>query len=316
MTPSVTRCARVAVIIVSYNVRDLLARCLESIVASRQAVDLAPVYVVDNASSDGSTAMVRERFPWVELIASTENLGFARANNLALRALGLPDAAAAPDAVLLLNPDAELLPGAVDVLAACLDARPNVGMVGPQLQYADGRFQHSAFRFPSLAQIFLDFFPLHGRLLDSRINGRYPQALYAHGEPFAADFVLGASMLVRTDALRQVGLLDEGYFMYAEEMDWAWRMRAAGWSVLCAPAARVIHHEGQSSRQFRERAFVELWRSRWRFFDRYYPPAWRWIARRLVRACLWIAARRAARQGMPAAELANRQRAYREVAAL
>ena len=95
-----------------------------------------------------------------------------------------------------------------------------------------------------------------------------------------------------------------------------WRMRAAGWSILSAPAARVIHHEGQSSRQFRERAFVELWRSRWRFFDRYYPPAWRWIARRLVRACLWVAAQRAARQGMPAAELADRQRAYREVAAL
>lgn len=316
MMRSATRCARVAVIIVSYNVRDLLARCLESIAIGRQAVDLAPVYVVDNASSDGSAAMVRERFPWVELIAAAENLGFARANNVALRALGLPAAAAAPDAVLLLNPDAELLPGAVDALAACLDAQSNVGMVGPQLQYGDGCFQHSAFRFPSLAQIFLDFFPLHGRLLDSRINGRYPQALYARGEPFAVDFILGASMLVRADALRQVGLLDEGYFMYAEEMDWAWRMRAAGWSILCAPAARVIHHEGQSSRQFRERAFVELWRSRWRFFDRYYPPAWCWIARRLVRACLWIAAQRAARQGMPAAELADRQRAYREVAAL
>jgi GT2 family glycosyltransferase len=344
-----TAIAHVGVVVVSYNVRDLLARCLQSIVdGGPWTVDSAAwtvdggqpsshasdhrstvhgprsygppstLSVVDNASADGSAEMVRRDFPQFHLIASPDNLGFARGNNLALREMiGRADA---PDAILLLNPDAELLPGALAALVACLDAHAEAGMAGAQLQYGDGRFQHGAFRFPSLAQIFLDFFPLNWRLTASRLNGRYPRALYDRNEPFAVDFVLGASMLVRTAALRQVGLLDEGYFMYAEEMDWAWRMHAAGWSVYCAPAARVIHHEGQSSRQFRERMYVALWRSRYRFFERYYPSAWRMLARRLVRLGVWAEARRArqaAAQGaIDAAELERRLQAYREVSAL
>jgi GT2 family glycosyltransferase len=134
------------------------------------------------------------------------------------------------------------------------------------------------------------------------------------------DFVLGAAMLVRTSAIRQVGLLDEGYFMYAEEMDWCRRMRAAGWSVYCAPAARVVHHEGQSARHFRDRMFVALWRSRFRFFELYSPISWRIAARGLVRLGLWAESRRARRAAahgqITAEELNRRLRAYREVMAL
>ncbi|MCD6289061.1 MAG: glycosyltransferase family 2 protein [Anaerolineae bacterium] len=310
------------IVVVSYNVRELLVRCLSSIGSelARSPRLEAQVWVVDNASVDGSAEMVREQFPWVRLIASAENLGFARANNRALREIGFPEEPDVPDAVLLLNPDAELLPGALSEMVQCLDAHPRAAVVGPQLQYGDGRFQHGAFRFPSLAQVFLDFFPLNWRLTESRINGRYPKALYAAGQPFPVDFVLGASMMVRAEAIRQVGLLDEGYFMYAEEMDWCRRFYAAGWSVYCAPAARVIHHEGQSARQFRDRMYVALWRSRYRFFHRYYPAAWRVLARSIVRVGLWAEARRA-RQAMTRGDISReemdrRLAAYREVARL
>ncbi len=312
----------IGIVVVSYNVRDLLARCLMSVESEQEHSPELEVqtWVVDNASADGSAEMVQEQFPWVHLIASPENLGFARANNRALREMGLPDADDAPDAALLLNPDAELLPGALSALAGFLSTHPRAAVVGAQLRYGDGRFQHSAFRFPSLAQVFLDFFPINWRLTESRINGRYPRALYDRGQPFPVDFVLGATMLVRREAIRQVGLLDESYFMYAEEMDWCRRFQAAGWSVYCVPEARVIHHEGQSARQFRDRAYVALWRSRYRFFKRYYPAIWRSVARTIVRLGMRAEAQRAreaAKRGeITQEEMERRLAAYQEVARL
>ncbi len=313
---------RLGVIVISFNVCGLLARCLASVLAELERTPgvAGQVWVVDNASSDGSAEMVRRQFPRVRLVAQSDNLGFARANNLAMRQMRLPNGDDAPDAVMLLNPDAELLPGALAALLDCFRQHPRAAVIGAQLQYGDGRFQHSAFRFPSLAQIFLDFFPLNWRLTESRINGRYPRALYWARQPFPVDFVLGAAMFVRAEAIRQVGLFDEGYFMYAEEMDWCWRMRVAGWSVYCAPAARVIHHEGQSARQFRDRLFVALWRSRFRFFELYYPASWRAAARGMVRLGLRAEIRRAhwvaARGQITAEELARRLQAYQEVMTL
>lgn len=313
---------RLGVIVVSYNVRELLARCLTSIASELESNPdvTGEIWVVDNASADGSADLVRQQFPQAHLIASDENLGFARANNVALREMGLPDGDGTPDAVLLLNPDAELKPGSLRSLLQCLFEHPRAAVIGPQLEYGDGRFQHSAFRFPTLAQVFLDFFPLNWRLTESVVNGRYPRSLYEAGAPFAVDFVLGAAMLVRSAAVRDVGLLDEAYFMYAEEMDWCHRFKDAGWQILCCPAARVVHHEGQSARPFRDQMFVALWRSRYRYFERYYPGWWQAIARRLVRLGLWAEARRAHRaraQGKIADEdLDRRLNAYREVARL
>ena len=293
-------------VIVNWNTRDLLAQCLESVYAHPPDVAF-DVWVVDNASCDGSAAMVRERFPDVHLIENDTNVGFARANNQAIRVSN-------GRYVLLLNSDTRVLPGALASMIALLDAQPQVGIAGAWLLNPDGSPQPCYGAPPTFLSE-----AAHAWGLDRwgwPGSAPRPSGDVTSFQAFRTGWVQGAALMVRRRLLDQVGLLDEGYFMYAEEMDWAWRMHAAGWSILCAPAARVIHHEGQSSRQFRERTFVELWRSRWRFFDRYYPPAWRWTARRLVRACLWITARRAARQGMPAAELANRQRAYREVAAL
>ena len=136
-------------------------------------------------------------------------------------------------------------------MAHFLLAHPEVGGVGAQLRYPDGRFQHGAFRFPGLLQLWFDLFPPRPRrLLDSRLNGRYPRAVYEGGRPFPIDFALGAALMVRGAAIAAAGLLDEGYFMYAEEVDWCWRIRRAGWPFYCVPSAVVIHHGGASTRQF------------------------------------------------------------------
>jgi GT2 family glycosyltransferase len=172
-----------------------------------------------------------------------------------------------------------------------MERHPQAGICGAYLQYGDGRFQHGAFRYPNLAQVALDVFPPAGlpganRLYDSGVNGRYPLAQWGQFEPFAVDFVLGAAMFVRTAAIEEVGVLDPGYWMYCEEMDWCMRMYAHGWSVYAAPQARVIHHEAQSSRQVRWWAYTRMWKSRFRFYERhrnYYPPGHLAAVRQLVR---------------------------------
>jgi N-acetylglucosaminyl-diphospho-decaprenol L-rhamnosyltransferase len=274
--------AELAVVIVSWNVRDLLAACLRSLFADIQQSDLAAqVWVVDNGSADGTPDMVAESFPAVHLIANQENLGFVRANNRALRELQDSEKRT-PRFVWLLNPDTEVLPGATAALLSALTADPQTGMVGPRLVYADGSLQHSAFRFPGLIQLLFDLFPLPARLYDTPLNGRYPRRLYEGERPFPVDFPLGASMMVKSAAIADVGLMDESFFMYCEEIDWCWRMRKASWNIYCVPSAHVIHHAGQSSGQVRVSSFVNLWTSRAHLYARHHRPLTRRLARILV----------------------------------
>ncbi|GIV82105.1 MAG: hypothetical protein KatS3mg051_1459 [Anaerolineae bacterium] len=151
------------------------------------------------------------------------------------------------------------------------------------MAYEDGSFQHGAFRFPSLLQLGIELFPAPARLYDSRLNGRYSRRQYERGVPFRVDHTLGATMMVRREAIEQAGLLDESYFMYCEEIDWSLRIRRAGWEVYTVPAAHVIHLGGQSTGQVRPQSLINLWRSRLRLFDRYYAPPKRIVARRMVR---------------------------------
>lgn len=268
----------ITTIVVSWNTRDLLARCLASVERELEASGLrGEIVVVDNASTDGTAKMVRERFPAASLVALEENRGFAAANNLALaRARGA--------AVLLLNPDAELLPGALDALWRALHAAPHVGMAGALLLNPDGTVQSAGYRFPGLTQVLLDFFPIHPRLVGSRLNGRI--SLGDGLSPVAIDHPLGACMLVRREVVDTVGGMDEGYFLYSEEIDWCRRIARAGWTIVTAPAARVIHHGGQSTSQVPDAMFLQLHRSRARYFRRYHSP-------RFVRAVA-LAARAAA----------------------
>ncbi len=315
-----------AIITVSYNTRDLLAGCIQSAFAGLERSGLAgEIWVVDNASTDGSAEMVCQRFPTVHLIAHDENVGFAAGNNLALREMGFGpldqrDQKSFSRHVLFLNPDTRVVDDALGAMVRFLDATPRIGAAGARLVHGDGSFQHSAFAFPGLVQIFLDFFPLHQRLLDSRLNGRYPRRRYEAGKPFAVDHPLGAALMIRAETLDQVGGFDERFFMYCEEIDLCRRIKAAGWEIYCVPQAAIVHLVAQSTRQFRDRMFVALWRSRFLMFEKHEGAAFRRAARQIVRLGLWIEARRAGaahRRGeISAAGLEGRLAAYREVATL
>jgi hypothetical protein len=279
-----------SIVVVSYNTRDLLRACLRSAFDGLARSGLrGEVWVVDNASADGSAEMARAEFPQANLIANAENRGFAAANNQAI-------AQSDSRHVMLLNSDAEVRGDALGVLVRMLDGEKKAGAVGARLVYPDGSFQHSAFRFPGFAQIFLDFFPLHHRLLDSSLNGRYPRRLYQNAEPFPVDHPLGAALVVRAETIRQVGMLDDGFFMYCEEIDWCWRMRKAGWKVYCAPAAEVMHHGAQTTRKFREEMFVALWRSRFRLYEKHRGLFYARLVRRWVRALMGLDAARIRRR--------------------
>lgn len=294
-----------SIVIVSYNVRELLARCLESLIADVQS-PTREIFVVDNFSPDDSAAMVCEKFPAIQLIANQANRGFAAANNQAFPMTR-------GRYVLMLNPDTEVKSGALATLVRFMDEHPRAGACGGNLFYGDGSLQHSAFAFPTLAQILLDFFPLNWRLTNSRLNGRYPVPWYARGEPFPIDHPLGADFLVRREAAEQAGWLDDQFFIYCEEIDWAMRIKRAGWEIWCVPQAEIIHHEAQSTKQFRDAMFVELWRARWRLLRKHYSPQFRWAAKQIVRAGLWNETRKARAGLVTQDELARRLEAYRRV---
>jgi len=275
---------QLGVVIVSWNVRDLLARCLYALFAELERAQItARVVVVDNASFDNSPDMIRAQFPQIELIAREDNLGFAKANNFGMRHLGVGTPANLPPAsCLLLNPDTEVQSGVIKILLDVMRSRPDAAIVTSRLTYGSGAFQHSAFRFPGLGQLYIDLLPAPARFYESRLNGRYPRQWFAAGQPFEIDTPLGAVMLLRREAVEQVGLFDEDFALYCEEIDWAARFKEAGWKNLCAPAAHIIHHEGKSTSQVRVESFVKLWTSRYRLHTKHPQFAPMWLARRIV----------------------------------
>jgi N-acetylglucosaminyl-diphospho-decaprenol L-rhamnosyltransferase len=297
-----------AVVIVSWNVRNLLLETLRSLFEDLDRHGpSAEVVVVDNASSDDSAEAAAKAFPRARIIASRENLGFVRGNNLALRELGFGGQGQLPRAVYLLNPDTVTRAGATRTLYDTLLADARLGLVGARLTYGDGSFQHSAFAFPGLRQLWAEFFPTPGRLLEGRFNGRYPRTLYQAGQPFPVDFVLGATMMLRGEVVQQVGLLDEAFFMYCEEVDLAWRIHKAGWDVKCVPDAHVVHLAGQSTGQVRPQSLIHLWASRLRLYRKHHP-SWRVV---LASQLIVLGMRQKLRQLSPAEDALAK--AYRTI---
>jgi GT2 family glycosyltransferase len=249
-------------VIVSWNVRELLRACLASLPLADADLE---VIVVDSASADGTPAMVQAEFPAVRLIASVENLGYTRGNNRGLEQ-------ARGRYLFVLNPDTELLPGALEALRAYMDANPRIGLVGPQLVAPDGTPQSTRRRFPTLALAFFESTWLGG-LTPAGWRRRYYARDLPPDEPAEVDWVVGAALFVRRAAWEQVGGLDEGYFMYSEELDWQRRMRAAGWLVAHLPAARVVHHEARSSAQVPAATHIRFNTSKVRYYRKYHGAA-------------------------------------------
>lgn len=265
----------VGVVIVNYNTRELLRRCLESVYRS-EGVTFC-VYVVDNASQDGSAAMVAEAFPQAHLMANTDNVGYSRANNQALRALGFPEAGRSRY-TLLLNPDTEIPPHALREMVAFMDAHPEAGATGPKVLLPDGKLDLACRRsFPSPEVSFYRLVGLARLFPRSRRFGRYNLTYLDPDVETEVDSVVGAFMLVRREAIAQVGLLDEGFFMYGEDLDWAYRLKQAGWRIYYTPRVSILHVKRAASRQ-NPRARIAFWQAMYRFYDKHYAASTpRWV---------------------------------------
>ena len=253
-----------SVIIVSWNVRDLLSRCLGSLIAGDESDPLQlEVIVVDNASQDDTATYVSTHFPQVRLLVNDGNAGFAAANNQGL-------ALARGRYCLLLNPDTELVDDALGRMVGYMDSHPQVGVLGPQLRYPDGRPQPSRRRFPTFATALLESTPLQQVLPANRVLRHYYVKDRPADETQEVDWLVGASLLVRRQVVETAGGLDEGYFMYFEELDWCRRIRDAGWKIVYFPEAVVIHHEGQSSRQVVPLRHIRFQSSKVRYFTKHH----------------------------------------------
>ncbi|MDO8682421.1 MAG: glycosyltransferase family 2 protein [Armatimonadota bacterium] len=251
--------------IVSWNTKDLLRQCLQSTFANLDGLD-AEVIVVDNASQDGSADMVAREFPEVTLIRCGTNHGFAKANNIAYEHSG-------GKYFLLLNSDTIVLPGALITLAKYLDDSPRVGAVAPKLLNADGTLQRSCSCYPSPVTEALDAVFLSKLFPRSKIFGRYSMSYWDFDEIREVDFAGGSCLMLRREALEQVGVLDESYFMYTEEADLCYRLRNAGWSIVYLPHAQIVHLGGQSAKKIAGKMAVELPKSRHRFILKFQGPA-------------------------------------------
>jgi len=250
-----------SIVIVSWNVSELLAACLRSIDANRGDLALE-VIVVDSASRDDTVAMVREQFPWVRLLPQSVNVGFTWGNNIGL-------GTAKGRHLLLLNPDTEIIGDMLTQLVSYLDDNPDVGIVGPNTLNADGSTQSSRRRFPTVAT---------GLLESTWLQPIAPKALldryYVRDAPDDAtldvDWVQGHALMARREIYAEIGGLDTSYVMYFEEMDWCKRAKVAGWRVVYVGAAQVIHHGGQSTAQASARKHIHFNESKIRYFRKYH----------------------------------------------
>ena len=247
-----------SIIIVNWNTRDLLAGCLQSVYDTLHGSDFE-VFVVDNASTDDSAAMVRERFPAVRLIKNQNNIGFAGANNQAIQK-------SRGRYVLLLNPDTEVKSRALEMLRSFMEDHPQIGAAGARLLNPDGTLQPSCYPAPTLSRELWRLFHL---------DALWPYARYDMGDwdldtPREVDMVKGACVMLRREAMDEVGLLDGDYFMYSEEMDLCYRLRKHDWKVYWAPQAVVTHYGGQSTQQVAGEMFLRLYQSKILYFRKHY----------------------------------------------
>jgi hypothetical protein len=252
----------VSVIIVNWNTRDILRNCLLSIYEQTNEIDFE-VIVVDNASTDGSVEMVKRDFPHSSLIENVGNRGFAAANNQGLKIAKGPY-------ILLLNSDTVVLDGAIQKTVAFAKQHPEAAVIGCKVLNPDRSLQPTCFMFPSLLNMFLSSTYMYKLFPKSKFFGREQMTWWNRNDVREVDVVTGCFMLVKKKAIEQVGMMDEQFFMYAEETDWCYRLKKAGWKLLFTPDAQIIHFGGQSSKQIQGEMLVRLRLSILRFVNKHY----------------------------------------------
>jgi GT2 family glycosyltransferase len=269
-----------SICLVNWNTREDLRRCLASIPEGAQTIAYE-ILVVDNASADGSPEMVARDFPGVHLIRNDDNLGFSRANNQAI-------AHSRGDYILLLNSDTVVHPGALACLVAALDAHPEAGIAGAKLLNGDGSLQYSCRRFPTFSAGLVRNSPLARLLPGHKGVQDYLMTDFDHASRCSVDWVSGAALCIRRQTLQQIGRLDEGYFMYCEDVDWCYRAHQAGWDVQYIPDAVITHLIGRSS----DKAVAAMVRahhtSMRRFYWKHYAPKTPWLMRWVPPVGIWL----------------------------
>ena len=252
----------ISVVIVGWNAKPYLELCLESLAKTppRRSME---VLVVDNASTDDSVDMVETKFPWVKLIKSSENLGFAKGNNAAIRQCQ-------GRYIALVNPDVIVFPGCLDALADFLDENPKVGNVGPRVLNPDLSMQSTCRRFPTLWNNFCSATGLSTRFKNSRLFAGEHMFYFPHDRTLTVDVLVGCFSMIPREALDAVGLLDEVLFMYGDDVDWCRRARNAGWQVVFYPGAQAIHDRGKITAPYPVRFAVAQQRSVLYYWSKYH----------------------------------------------
>lgn len=255
----------VSVVIVSWNAQSYLTKCLASL-NERAFAGPMEIIVVDNGSSDGSPESVEEKFPAVRLIRNRENLGFAKANNIGiLNCRGRY--------VCLVNSDVEVAEGCIAHLVDYCEQQGDVGMAGPRILGCDGRPQPSCRGFPGVWNMFCSALALDTLFPGVRLFSGYSLSSWPQKEPRPVDILSGCFWLVRREALDEVGLLDESFFMYGEDMDWCKRFWERGWKVAFVPSAEATHYGGASSSNAPTRFFIERHRADLRYWRKHHSAA-------------------------------------------
>jgi GT2 family glycosyltransferase len=249
---------KLSVVIVNWNTSKFLEKCLASIYSNHIEREFE-VWVVDNASTDQSVPMVRERFSQVNLIVNEKNRGFSGANNQAIRRCS-------GEYVVLLNPDTEVRSKALDRLVDYMESHPEAGGAGPLILNPDGTRQISCYPEPTLSRELWRLFQLD-RI---RHYGTYNFNAWDPDGQREVDVIQGACLILRSSALEELGLLDEDYFMYTEEVDLCFRLRKARWKLIWVPQAEVVHYGGQATQQVATEMFLELYRSKILYFNKHH----------------------------------------------
>lgn len=264
----------VSIIVVNWNTKSLLRDCLTSVYQQSLDIDYE-IIVVDNASTDGSKEMIRNDFPEVVLIENTQNRGFAAANNQGI-------AVAKGEYVLLLNSDTIVLDNCITNIVSFADIHPRAGVIGCRVLNSDRTLQPTCFMFPSILNLLLSSSYLYKIFPKNRFFGREQMTWWNADDVREVDVVKGCFMLIRREAIEKVGILDENFFMYAEETDWCYRFKKCGWKVMFTPVGEIIHYGGQSTTQIPGVMIIQLRLSILKFIKKHYGRPSYLISRILI----------------------------------
>lgn len=264
-----------SILIVNYRTRELTLACIASVFTSTTSY-IYEIILIDNASNDGTPQVVNERFPQVATVINTENVGFSRANNQGIRM-------AKGRYVLLLNSDTIVQPDTIDIMLRFMDENPTVGASGCKIVLPDGSLDKACKRgFPTPSASFYYAFGFAKLFPKIHKFNQYQLGYLSPDEAYPIDSLVGAFMLVRRETIEQVGMLDEEFFMYGEDIDWCYRIKKAGWINYYYPRTHIVHHKGASSRRKPYKIIYEFHRAMILFHNKHYRRKYSWLTNAMV----------------------------------